>query len=489
MTERNVFEYIEKEKVLTELEKIFGAPYVADKPHDLYPYSYDSTESPSHMPDFVVLPESVNEIVQLVKFCNEYKIPIIPYTSGNNVGALTVPEQGGIICDLGKRMNKIIKVHESMMYALIEPGVTWGQLNKYLAENHPSLKYGYTYAPPYASVLSNNLLSGLSNLSTAYGCMGDFLNGVEVVLNTGEVVRTGTSFLSKEFKVDNWFGRYPMPDLTSLFMCWQGMTGIVTKGAIQLVTKKKHNTALVALAYGGEECAELVRVFGRTECCEDVSAMNIEIVKMTMGLLNPPKFEKEPDYGIILSLSANTLELLNAKVNYIKEVFEKVKKESKKMMKLTNFGTFVNLLGEKFAIYYDLPTVITPMVEFSGTTWVGCYASTDHAGVLFDKCYEIFKNNNTEPLIFMKSMKSSHYCVFMAISRYKKYSELDRIKSIQREFLDLMLEHDCVPYKTPVWMTEVIRKQCDQNWLKLLERVKKKMDPNNIFNPGKWGLS
>jgi len=51
-----------------------------------------------------------------------------------------------------------------------------------------------------------------------------------------------------------------------------------------------------------------------------------------------------------------------------------------------------------------------------------------------------------------------------------------------------MLEYDCVPYKTPVWMTERIREMCDPNWIKLLERIKNAMDPNNIFNPGKWGL-
>jgi len=51
-----------------------------------------------------------------------------------------------------------------------------------------------------------------------------------------------------------------------------------------------------------------------------------------------------------------------------------------------------------------------------------------------------------------------------------------------------MLEYECVPYKTPRWITEIIRKRCDQNWIKLLEKVKNMMDPNGIFNPGKWCL-
>ncbi len=485
---RNAFELVSKQKVYDELVKIFGKPYVTDKVPDLYPYSYDATENDAHMPDFVVLPEKVEEIVKLVKLCNEFKIPLVPYTSGNNVGGLTIPEQGGIVCDMGKRMNKIIKIDESLMYAIIEPGVTWGQLKKHLDEFHPKLKYGYTYAPPYASVLANAMLSGMSNLSTCYGCMADWVNGIEVVLNTGEVVRTGSSFISSEMKDDNWFTRYPIPDLTSLFLCWCGTTGIATKISVQLWPKKKFNTVLVALIYGADECAEVVKEFGRTECCEDVSAMNIEIIKMTFDQKNPPKYDKEPDFGVMATISAPTEELLDAKVDYVKQTFNKIELQTKNIIKLTNFATFVNLLGEKFGIYYDLPTVITPMVSESGVTWVGCYGSTDNTGVLFKKVYEIFKEHKQEPLMFMKSMKNSHYCTFMAISRYKKPAELEKAKLLQKAFLKLMLDNNCIPYKPSHSTTDVIKERCDPNWVKLLERIKEAMDPNRIFNPGKWGL-
>lgn len=488
MLERNIYQLINKEKLLEELISIFGKPNVTDKQHNLYPYSYDMSESKAHMPDFIVLPEKPEEIVKLVILCNQNKIPIVPYVSGNNVGGLTIPEEGGIVCDMGKRMKKIIKIHDSMMYAILEPGVTWGQLNRYLEKNHPNLKYGYTYAPPYASVAANVLLSGLTNLSGLYGGTGDWLNGLEVVLNNGDVVRTGSCFLSREMKEDNWFVRYPMPDLSALFTCWQGMTGIVTKTSVQLWTKKDFNTALVALTYGSEDCAELVREIGRTECCEDVSAISLTVAKMTFGLENPPEHPEEPNYAIFISISGHTQELLNAKVNHIKQTFENIKNKGNKRIFLTNFATFANILGEKFATYYDLPTVILPMVEYSGVTWLGTYANPDKAGILFEKCREIFKKHQRSPILFMKSMKYSHYCIFMAISRYKKYEELDQIKKLQEEFLKLALEHDVIPYKTPSWMTKIIRERCDSNWVKLLERVKTSMDPNRIFNPGKWNL-
>lgn len=485
--ERNVFENIEKEKVLDDLIKIFGKTNVSDKPQDLYPYSYDMTEAIHHMPDFVVLPESVKEIVELVKFCNTKKIPIVPYVSGNNVGGLTIPNYGGIMCDMGKRMKKIIKVHESMMYAIIEPGVTFGQLKKYLDRHHPNLKYGYGFFPPYASVLANAILSGLTNLSCCYGGMADWINGLEVVLHNGNVVRIGSCFISKEFKDDNWFTKYPIPDLTGLLVGWQGTTGIVTKCAVQLWPKKEFNTALLALTYGSESCAEIIRELGRTECCEDVSAVSTELAKMAFGVIKPKKFEKEPDYVLIISISAQTEELFNAKMNYVKNTLKKIKEKFDRIF-LANFFTLTNIIGKEFNMVYDLPGVLTPLYQYDGLTWVGSYANPDILSPLMDGCLKLYKEYDMGPIIFIKSMKYSHYCIFRPILRYHKGREEEKVKKLQRKVLDIMLDYDCVPYKTPVWMTEVIRERCDANWLKLLERIKHVMDPNNIFNPGKWGL-
>ena len=145
-------------------------------------------------------------------------------------------------------------------------------------------------------------------------------------------------------------------------------------------------------------------------------------------------------------------------------------------------------MGEKFTNFYYLPSVITSLVQWNGVSWIGSYASVDKTGELFAKCKKIYEKYKKTPVIFMKSMKSSHYCAFLAAVRYDKSTELEKVKNIQHEILDLMLEHNCVPYKAPVWMAEIIKERCDPNWFKFLERLKEIMDPNRIFNPGKWTL-
>ena len=95
--ETKIYEKVSKEDVYTKLVEIFGSTCVTMNKADLYPYSYDMTESPPHMPDFVVIPENKEQLVKMIKFCNKNVIPIVPYITGNNVGGLTIPERGGIV--------------------------------------------------------------------------------------------------------------------------------------------------------------------------------------------------------------------------------------------------------------------------------------------------------------------------------------------------------------------------------------------------------
>ncbi|MFW9846943.1 MAG: FAD-binding oxidoreductase, partial [Candidatus Thorarchaeota archaeon] len=156
------------------LTEIVGDNWVADGVAEKYVYSYDMTENPPKQPAMVVMPESVEEVQKIVLVANETLTPLVPFVTGQNVGGLTIPAvEGAVVVDL-KRMSRIIEVDEEAMYVLLEPGVTFGHLKKYLDEHHPELRYAYPLAPPHTSVLANALLEGLCDLSTRHGAMADF---------------------------------------------------------------------------------------------------------------------------------------------------------------------------------------------------------------------------------------------------------------------------------------------------------------------------
>jgi len=480
----------EHDVVKVELEQIFGREHVTDTEFNLLPYSYDATECPPKMPEFVCIVQNTEQVISVVKLANKFKIPLVPYISGNNIGGLTIPQKGGIILDFGKKMNKILYVHESHMYALLEPGVTFGQLYKHLNENYPKLRYCYPFAPPYSGVVGNAILSGMNNMSSAHGSMGDWINGLEVVLHDGSVTRIGSCFLGKDYKPDNWHSRYPMPDLMGLFINWQGMTGIVTKCAVQLWPKMPIDTTLLFTSYGAETTAELIRELGRLELVDDISAVSVEVAKMALQDPNPKKYDKEPDYCILVPISAHNREHYNVKYKIITELANNLnkKKENRNKIQTVDFNGFAECVGSRVRVFRDLPAVITPLVEYSGLTWVGTYAPLDNLGTMIRQGEELFHKFDIPAFVYMKTMKSSHYGIYRPIIRYKKELEEERMRKFTEEMLEIALNNGCIPYKTPIWMAKRLQELIDPNWLKLFKSTKKFMDPNNIFNPGRWGL-
>ncbi|KAM0227206.1 hypothetical protein ACHAPO_011743 [Fusarium lateritium] len=144
----------------------------------------------------VVTPRDVSEVQAIVKLANKYSIPLWPLSVGRNVGyggaAPRVP--GSIALDLGKHMNKILKVDVDGAYALVEPGVTYADLHQYLVDNNLRDKL-WVDVPDLGggSVLGNTTERGVGY--TPYGDHFMMHCGMEVVLPDGTLVRTGMGAL------------------------------------------------------------------------------------------------------------------------------------------------------------------------------------------------------------------------------------------------------------------------------------------------------
>ncbi len=166
-----------------ELGKIVGERYVTTNQADLFIYSSDMTPAEQVWPDVAVLPGSLEELRKIVAYANREKIPVTPYVAGGNISGLDIPLKGVITIDL-KRMDRILEVNETDMYALVEPGVTFGIMKAYLEKNHPDLMYTYAFSPPSTGVVTNSLLQGLDNVSFRYGAASSWVSGLEILLAT-----------------------------------------------------------------------------------------------------------------------------------------------------------------------------------------------------------------------------------------------------------------------------------------------------------------
>ncbi|MFX1238326.1 MAG: FAD-binding oxidoreductase [Promethearchaeota archaeon] len=220
------------ENVYGEIEKVIGPDYITDKDFMKAAYSRNVDPSfPDRWADMIVRPETVEEVSEIVKIANKYKIHMVPRGGGADLVGGSVTE-GGILIDL-TRMNNILEVNEDDYYIIVECGVTWGAL---LSELHPR---GYTtgvigpgsgFAATIGGGLSNSTAGGGS---TKYGLVPDICLGVEVVLPDlqGTIIKTGAA--ANRYAAP--FCRYGIaPDFTGLFMGDVGTMGIKTKAYMRI---------------------------------------------------------------------------------------------------------------------------------------------------------------------------------------------------------------------------------------------------------------
>lgn len=107
------------------------------KAHDMF----NVLEKDYFVASAVVCPREVTEVQEIMKLCNELLVPVWPISIGRNVGygGAAPRVRGSVSLDLGKNMNRVLQVSEEGAYALLEPGVTFFDLHKYLLNHNSKL--------------------------------------------------------------------------------------------------------------------------------------------------------------------------------------------------------------------------------------------------------------------------------------------------------------------------------------------------------------
>jgi len=490
-----------KERITGKLEKIVGSENVSTSRPELYTYSQDITEHEPAWPDFVVMPGSIEEIQGVLRLANREKIPIIPYTYGDNVGGLTIPIKGGIILDL-KRMNRLIEFNEEDRYVVVEPGFTFGDLRRLFDTKYPHLWYSFPGAPASSSLISNALLNGFGRLTNIVGTNADNINGIEVVLPTGEVVKIGSCSVTS-----SWCNRPPLPDLIGLFLGWQGATGIVTKISLQLWPKYPFKQTQTIIITGIRPACTLARKLGQTRICEIVECWSFERTEANADKLDEKTieaFHKEeerqlrvyspeeeqaratydrppgPDkMGVVIKVAADSEDEFKAKLALL-DVY--IKKE----LKDTEYNILpIGSMGPPEE--EDLPA--TGNAPFGGLTWVGTMGPASRWAEAVEKIYPVYDKYRLRRSAIMVPFRGGHYGMLRLVEQFYKGDpdEVSRVKKCMQEIMNVALDHGFVPYKAPYWAVEEMMRRGDPNWVELMVRVKRMLDPNNIMNPGRYG--
>ena len=238
-------------EILSELEKIVGPSYIFTDEATRRTYGQDETEDLSFPPQAVVKPANTEEVAQILKISNTYKIPTVPIgaRTGLSGGALSI--FGGIGISM-ERFNKIIEIDEQNLQITTEPGVITQVLREAVAEK--GLLYPVDPSSMGSCWIGGNIAENSGGArALKYGVTKDYVLNLEVVLPTGDVIWTGANTLKNSTGYN----------LTQLMVGSEGTLGIVTKIVLKLIPQNKHNVLLLVPFYKAEQACEAVSAIFR----------------------------------------------------------------------------------------------------------------------------------------------------------------------------------------------------------------------------------
>ncbi len=218
------------------LKRRIGAEQVLDRLEDRMVYAVDAsyTAPPGdHDPDVVVLPRTVEQVQEAVRFAREEGLAIVPRGAGTGLSAGSVPLQGGMVIALEK-MRRVHELNRNQRWLQCEMGLTTEEVKKAAATHR-------LYYPPdpssfRISSIGGNLAENAGGLRCVkYGTTKDYVLGLRYVDDHGDIVETG-ALASKP----------PPLDLTPLLVGSEGLFGVLVEARLGLLPKPQATYTLIA---------------------------------------------------------------------------------------------------------------------------------------------------------------------------------------------------------------------------------------------------
>jgi glycolate oxidase len=451
--------------VYRSLINIVGEDRVSNSQEELFIYSRDPGAQHPRKVDYVVMPKTVEEVQNVIILANEEKIPITPLGAGFTLSALVVPNKGGIVLDM-KGMDKIIEVNEKNRYAVVEAGVSQAALKTYLEKNYPHLQHSTPEAPPTVTVVGNALIQGHGHISPRYGVNSDMINGMEVVLPTGEVCKIGSCSVSPY-----WFTRGPLPDLSGLFIGWFGTTGVVTKLSIKLYPKPRYREVM---AFSTDDI-DLI-----TDAIFEV--MHLDLLE-DFFLITQEKPDWMNHVFFVIIVSGHSKEELELKINTYKNLFQAFKGGDK-----VKFVEDLHPALEKR--FLDVPPLAALAADFrkgGGFEYTGAILPVDKVPEAWRKGIEIaHKYGMLCSYVHQVLMGNSIMFGFNYSFNRADEEDVKKTRKALEESNRLTFELGGMVWKGEVGAQKLTMERMDPNTAELIKKVKMLLDPNGIMNPGNW---
>ncbi len=452
---------VEFQKIVKNITSVISPDRVKIESPYLHLYSYDATNL-EYIPWAVVFPESTEEVSSLVKLANKYNFPIIPRGAGSGMSGGALAIHGGIIISFEK-MNKILEINTINHYAIVQPGVITSVLHREVE------KYNLFYPPDPASrnfsSIGGNVAENAGGLrAVKYGVTRDYVMALEVVLPSGEVIRTG----SKTIKDVAGY------DLTRLIVGSEGTLGIVTEITLKLIPRPDSNYTFFLTFSSPEEAIYYVPYLlakGLPSTLEFIDGYSLRAVEKYLSI----SFNNV-DGAILLENIGNKGEvetwaeeietyLINNNITYRKATTAK-ERESLWQIRRSISASLSQIKPNRFN--EDV------VVKRSDLT------------KLISESYKIAEKYNILVADFGHAGDGNIHINYL--HNRKDENERRRAWRATEELVEEVIKLGGTvsgEHGIGIMKKELLKKQFSEIEIELMKKLKRTFDPNNILNPGK----
>ncbi len=476
-------------QIIDALNKIVGTDKVSNSEAVCLSYAFNcfSGKEALRKADIVVLAETPQQVAEILKAANQYKVPVTPKGAVGGAGT-GGPLKGGILLDLSP-MERIILIDPVNMKAVAEAGCSFFKLSQELFKNGlmlPTAEYG---SGPDVAASAITPANGLG--STRYGPNINLVEGFEVVLPCGEITQVGSmAYAGTDF--GPYYRYITGPDLVGLFAKSNGAFGIVTKVAYRCLKLPKH-WAFSTFYWPSDSIQDVSKTLVAAIAAEafDVHFMDKWRLKTEPGLL-----PDDCDFTLMFTINADNEKELEGKKQTVNDLCR-------------NYGgtylpghadDFYNQWPPPF-IGLRKPTMPSSQIPSpaSKTRLSVCLLDelifpTSRLAEVYGKIIEISEKYGfwglPHPISF-SGFPMSHQVITATVGVAFDDSNtdlLDRFHACQSEFREWFGKMGgTFQYRLPPAVPDFVWTN-QQGTFKLLKSIKAALDPDNILSPGTFEL-
>jgi len=458
---------MEQDTHIAELEKIVGKNKVTNKDFDMVNYARDQgILSKGRPPDYVVRPDTIEDVQKVIKYANEKKIPVYPkgaYTSPFGY----YPKEGGIVIDLAV-MSRILGIHPESLSCKVEPGVTWGELDTYLYDK------GYQFLISPEGALGGTVGGHVANRGSSPMCFlvanqADCVTGLKVVSANGDIITTGA--MANPYAREHFMRYTFMSDLTGLFLGAEGSLGVIVEIGLKI---EKYPEATGHAAYEFQNIDDAANAVYNSRLHMIPAKAVLVHDGRTMDAVDP---ERVPHPAWMVSYAR--LSGTQVQVDDSLKLLDKICKEANgKNMgpgiparywteRYRAVAGFLYSLGSRMSFHF-----LVPLGEFSPY-----YKKVAAKAEEIREKYKIGVTTTGHPC-------DRSFLIILSVHCHERdEEEWKKARSIFQEMREPLIKEGAGFYRVGLdYASDLL--PITGNYYKLLKEIKKLLDPNRIMAPG-----